>query len=564
MDDEQACLAVMKFVNEHRFWAPSLRGCDPGISDPIVLLNCFTPTICQQDAAVLCAALWSALGYPTRFWQLGGHTTSEVYYGGRWRNLDATFPEVARGEDGSITGVVEGNRRYKPGVSYVPPWDDYEIGHRMDISLRRGESFTRYWEPLSREPDYWRPTAYGRRPHDKGQERRSLREIMGKKPYRFETKGCGYANGRWMFKPDFRDPRWRDLVEQAENVAAPANGDGYVHPASHDQPATLVFRVYTPYIITGGWLAAETVRQADDEVSVMVSTDNGAKWTQVWQMAKAGQEQAKIPLRPSAAGKFGYLLRIVMRGRGVGVRNIGIETVVQVNPLSLPALRLGPNTIRVDIAEQTERVTFRPDIDSREYRSEIVEEQNLITAREQLQPDWVRGLCVKRPGRPAHLIARLAAPGEIRSVHWGGRLRAGAARLFYSFDGKDWREQTASPKYAPSRKDAPKQFVAVYQAIPTVPENQRSVYLKYQFQRPEPNEMSDLWVATALRADVDYVPKGLGALPPVKVTYCWAETKDGRKQEKEVARTIDSVPAAFEVNVDGAEKPIMKWMRMEY
>ena len=122
MSDEEKCTAVMKYVNGHVFWGPSDRGTDHGIGDPIVLLNCYTATICQQDAAVLTAALWSALGYDVRYWQLGGHTTGEVLYGGKWRNFDATFDRILRNRDGSVAGVKERpHRMYKPEKSRVSP-----------------------------------------------------------------------------------------------------------------------------------------------------------------------------------------------------------------------------------------------------------------------------------------------------------------------------------------------------------------------------------------------------------------------------------------------------------
>ena len=563
MNDEQKTVAVMKFVNSHIYWAPSDCGVDHGARDPIVLLNSYCATICQQDAAVLCPAFWTALGYDARFWQLKGHTTSEVFYGGKWRNMDATFNRVYRNSDGSVASVKEKNRMYKPGISKITPWDEFEVGHRLDINLRKGESLTRHWGPVSKDKNYWRPASHGKMPTDRGDRRRALKSKLAKKPYRTDSRGTGYANGIWLFEPDLSDPDWKDLVCEEKNITAPKSKDGYTKPSA-GKTGTLVFRVHTPYIITGGSFEADLARKGSDAVSIFVSTSNGMKWKEVWKGSKDGTETAKIPVRDFAGGKFSYLVKIEMKGAAAGVKNIKCKTIVQVNPLSLPALKLGENTVNFDLGKQLERITFYPNVKKPEYRDEIIKEENIGTAREQMLPKWVTGLCVIKPKKEGYIISKVTAPAEITSANWGGWLDKKGTKLYYSFDGKDWKEKKPSFKYTVKKDETKNHKIAFYEAVPSIPKTARTVYFKYSFWRKEPKELSQLWVGWSLRADLEYVPKGLGGFPGAKVTYCWFEETDGKQEEKKRTEAIKSVPHKFKVNVGGKEKPLMKWVKMEY
>lgn len=169
MTDEKKCIAVYQFVHRHRFWAPSSAPVENGrsVADPVLQTNCFGALICQQDAAIT-GAFWAGLGFDVRYWQLKGHTTGEVFYGGKWRNFDATLGRYRRDKNREVGGVsLTQGKMYKPGISRIVSYDDYEIGHRMDLTLRRGETFTRYWYPLSMTPDYWRPGSNGKMPDDR-------------------------------------------------------------------------------------------------------------------------------------------------------------------------------------------------------------------------------------------------------------------------------------------------------------------------------------------------------------------------------------------------------------
>ena len=570
MTDELKCIAVYQFVHQHRFWYPSAAAMQNGraVSDPVLQANCYATLICQQDAAIT-GALWAGLGYDVRYWQLKGHTTGEVYYGGRWRNFDATLGRYRRDKDGEIGDVsLTQGSMYKPGVSYIPPYDDYEVGHRMDLSLRRGETFTRYWYPLSKENDYFRPGgSAGRFPDDKKGQRRDLASIMRKKPYRIDAKGAGYCNGLWEFKPDLSDDRWREGFESTENVAVA--GGKCLSTKAAGTPAELVWRMRTPYIITGAWVEGEfTTDGAADAVKLSVSTNNGATWQET-DAVKAGRQ--KLVLREHVADKFSYLLKLVMKGApgAVGVRDLSCTTVVQTNPLSLPALQAGPNKIRLSLGEQVETMTIYPDLETSDYRAQVLEESNIVTAREQLQEKWLRGLCAGVGGRDSTLVYKVTAPGDIRQVRWGGRFRASKDDLnemHYSTDGKTWKPQPMSNRWTFPTSETPNLYIAYNETTKDLPEGTRTVFLKYRFKRPVPKkDPAELHIANAIRIDVDYVPKAKTGTAPVEVTYCWAEGDEKNPVEKthtELARPDKSGPHTYTLTVAGEEKPLMKWVRL--
>ncbi|MHC4716169.1 MAG: hypothetical protein ACYS5V_04310 [Planctomycetota bacterium] len=565
MTDEQKCLAVYRFVHEHRYWYPAARPSELGrpVFDPVLTVNCFAPLICQQDAAVT-GAFWAGLGYDVRYWQLRGHTTGEVFYDGKWRNFDATLGRYKRDADGGIADVSVTQRHYKPGISYVEPFDDFEIGHRMDLTLRRGETFTRFWYPLSKEADYWRGGAEGRRADDRKDHSRGLKAIMRRKPYRFDTRGAGLCNGLWEFKPDLANAGWRSAFDRAENVAV-VDGD-LLSPRLRGKPAEVVWRMRTPYIITGAWLAGDFVTAGGKGMlTAFVSANNGATWRKIGPIQSG---QRKYSLRDHVAGRFSYLLKVVMQSAGpeaVGVRSPVFTTVVQANPLSLPALKRGPNTVRIFAGEQLETITIWPNLETGGYRAAVAEEVNIVTAREQIQPAWVHGLCAKEGGRESRLVYRVSAPGEIRQVRWGGRFRAGKGdvnEMYWSADGRTWRRQTLSPTWATRQAQTPNLYPAYWETT-RLPDAGKAVFLKYRFLRSQPrSDPADLHLASALRIDADYVPPAVTGGAGVEVTYCWMEGEGDSSAERKHTEIAAPLPHAYTITVGGEAKPLMKWVRM--
>ena len=561
MTDEEKCVAIYRFVHEHRFWYPSAAARQNGrsVDDPVLQSNCYATLICQQDAAIT-GALWAAAGYDVRYWQLGGHTSGEVLWGGKWRNLDATFGRYRRDKDSEIGDVsVNQGSMYKPGKSYVPPYDDFDIGHRMDLTLRRGESFTRYWYPLGTAAEYWRPGGQkGIRPDDKKGQRRALETIVRKKEYRIDARGQGYVNGEWTFSPDYTDADWRTLFETVENVSVDAKS-GTLRREDAARPATLVWRMRTPYVITGAWVECAVTGAP---ATLAVSTDEGASWKT---LAPVNAGRQKVTLFEQVADEFSYLLKIAP-GVDTRVSALKITTIVQANPLALPALVAGKNEVRLSQGEQVETLVIQPDFQTTDYRAQVFDETNLTTAREQLQPQWVSGICAKEGGRESTLVYKVTAPGDIRRARWGGRFRATADdenEMYYSLDGKTWTKQTLSDRWTCPRSETPNLYPAYWETTEGFPAGTRTVYLKYRFVRPVPKkEPTELNLATHVRMDVDYVPRAKTGSAPVEVTYAWVEGDEKNPVEKTHTEIARKLPHAYSITVGGEEKPLMKWVRL--
>ncbi len=255
-----------------------------------------------------------------------------------------------------------------------------------------------------------------------------------------------------------------------------------------------------------------------------------------------------------------------MKGKpqSTGVGDLRFRTVVQLNPLSLPARKHGENHVRLFAGEQVETITIDPDLSTPAYREVVFSETNVVTAREQLQAAWVSGLCAKEPDTPCELVYKVSAPGEIRQVRWGGRFRADTDclnEMYYSTDGKQWRRRPWTNRWTKPDSPVPNLYVAVNETTKDVTGS--TVFLKYRFQRPKPQkDRGVLHLVSALRIDVDYVPPGGVGAVPVEIAYCWAEAVDGKHVEKTHTERVTTLPHDWRITVDGNDKPLMKWVRM--
>jgi hypothetical protein len=301
-------------------------------------------------------------------------------------------------------------------------------------------------------------------------------------------------------------------------------------------------------------------------------------------------------MREQVAGRFDYLLRIVAAGGDAGLSDLKITTVVQTNPLSLPALRQGENTIRVSAGEQTETLTIHPNLQTPDYRGEIFAESNIVTAREQLQEGWITGLCSREGDKESYVIYKVTTPGDVTKVRWGGRFRSAPTdvnEMSWSLDGKGWTKQPMSTRWTFPKSDTPNLYVAYSETTAGFPVGTKTVFLKYLFKRSVPKrDMGDLHLATALRIDAEYVPErkarskveglrpkeqptGAGPsavpldlrpstldLPFLQITYTWVEDEHGKSVEKTHTEVVRSLPYSYKITVGGEGKPLMKSMRM--
>jgi len=593
MTDEQKCMAVWEMVYFNRFWNPSTRGAlrnEMGGVDPILQVHCFAPTICQEDAEIA-IGYWNALGYSTRMWQLGWHTTPEVYYGGRWRHFDPTLGVITRDESGQVDSLTTRTDYWRPeywGTScpwygpsaYVTHTEQYLIGHEMGLMLRRGESLVRYWYPLSLDLDYYSPGNNGARPCDRGPadgyDQTYLEMAMDLTERRFEIMpyDAAYGNGVWTFQPDLTRADWADLLEELDNlsVSTRQGGQPYLHPTVAGQPAYGIFRIKSPYILTGGWITGRLYCQTDQEtIRVFVSTNCGNTWQLIYTKTTAGEESVSIPLVGWINSKLDCLVRLELltasRPDSVTVEQLAFEINQQNSPFALPVLKLGDSTVTVSAGAQLDRLTIKPPLDSPDYRDYIVSESNVVTAREAGQSSWVHGICAQTAGQESYLIFRIDTPGDIQRLRVGGRFADDNAnnKMYYSYNGTDWTEMPWTYGQAvQNTENSARTRICDYETLDSVAPGTRTMWVKYWFYRSPGQSGSALQLMTGLRIDADYTPPSQGSLPPVEVTYCWAEFNGGQETIQTHSRTVTSYPTSYNITVGGDQEPIMKWFKVEY
>jgi hypothetical protein len=296
------------------------------------------------------------------------HVAAEVSYDGKWHYFDLDVRAVFRWEDGSLASMGEAktnallwNRPNSPVFFPLDPLESvhavysktrvdhrYDVasgGHTMDFVLRRGETFTRWWKP---QGGRWNQhSSYAAKPFP-----RSLveRAPPGPKCKHESFTMHTHGNGRFIYKPnltamsvDFEDGAYDFLnVEPGPaGLMLKSPGQGYV-----------TFEIHSPYVIVP--LVGQLDSAADDrEASVMklhatgaslsLSLDYGLTWQKV---ELTGDE---TDLTPQVSGRYGYLLKIELRGEpeNAVVRSMEITTWVQLHPASLPSLRKGRNTLQV-------------------------------------------------------------------------------------------------------------------------------------------------------------------------------------------------------------------------
>lgn len=303
--------------------------------------------------------------------EYAGHSTAEVNYGGRWRLLDphVRFLAYLRGE-GGIAGaedliadptlVTDPERRLDglmpcgdlSRVFYASAFTDWGLvdraaapdDHRMEIALRRGEVYTRYWD--RKGPFCW----FGE------MDRRWDPDYLAPGPRHLcegEAAWQHYGNGELVYRPDFADGSYREGMLEERGLGDP-NPQGLMGAAS-GRAARVVFTVQVPYLLVEGRLELElTRRTGSDRIAVWVRPSGGV-WKLVWQEVSCGRLRRTLDLSPWMAGKYGYELRLDLKGaRAVEhavVHELRLRSAFVLNYLALPRLLPGCNQITVTGAE---------------------------------------------------------------------------------------------------------------------------------------------------------------------------------------------------------------------
>jgi hypothetical protein len=273
----------------------------------------------------------------------------------------------------------------------------------------------RFWKPPDREnpaipeadkPNYYRPLK-GKDPD----EQHNLHNIRG--------------NGVWVFQPDLRNPRCRDsfydsshIVVEPDRIIGPA-----LHPAEPNQRSEVIFNVSAANVITSMLIQADVTRAtAQDFLRVQVSRCAGINWETVWQAKHIGSQTIRIPLCEEVAGVTQCLVKFKIQAQAettnVGISNLQIKTITQLNRRTLPKLTLGTNQIRLFGDEPLETVVLWPPLHNNLYAKTIHQETKLYSAE---QPDGMYKATLGAGANDADCEAvwRIPTATDIRRVTLG-------------------------------------------------------------------------------------------------------------------------------------------------
>ena len=389
-NDEKA-IALYNFLNlalYHRQY-PS----EPGGISALKLINSYGWGLCGGEHTVE-AALWKTLGWKWRYigWSEPGHTTVEAEYDGRWHYVDVflrfyawmpdptssggrtiasqadikatpdlitegfffdparkvCYPKDNRfevigekanwtapaflvcGDDipGIISGVNHSNNCGSPegwgGITFNDP------AYSAEVHLAPGFSLTVLWDPI--DGAHWYSGRKESPSHTCGDKDFRNCPAIGPilEPYRTAAHDRRtFSSGRLEFAPDLSSDACLGSFAMSENVKVQG---GALVPADASRPASVTMLLASPYVMS------RARGRADGADLVELSVDEGKTY-------------AKIDLGnfdDAVGGKYAALVRIVF---GKALRDLSVETIVQVNSCILPYLSPGRNKVSVSVED---------------------------------------------------------------------------------------------------------------------------------------------------------------------------------------------------------------------
>ena len=529
------------------------------VRDPVKMVNVYSVGFCDVFGPVM-AGLWEDGGFGrARTLDLPGwgHVTSEVFYDDAWHYLDLDVRAAFRRDDGRLASMAEAQAedalwQRASGPRFFPMDDVAQVrqiyaetpvrhryhvhqsGHTMDYVLRRGETFTRWWQPQG-----------GRWQHHESYHKDDFfRQLIEREPRGPKGKHDAFAvhtsgNGRFVYQPNLRDGSadFADGVYDFDNVRPGKEG----LTLEHKGEGFAVFEVRSPYVIVPIVGKLET-RDDDTEASVVeidaagaevqFSLDNGATWKPL----ETKTFPAKLDLTKDVAGTYGYLLRIALKGEPdkAVVRSLAVTTWVQLAPASLPALRQGTNKLELRTGDHhglpTRVVEIRPDT-----TNEVELFKYVVFPPAEYDPQH------RTQRLQGEFTVRVSAPPRTK-IAW---LSAGGS--FCTHQGEAAANTRNAMAYA---VDRPENFQEFYRAdIPTdvehwhynaqreirLDEPARQVYLRYTGD-PAVN---------AIRIYAHCLEDEPRPAAPVHVTHTWRENGEPKSFQTELAE-----PGGYAITLD--------------
>jgi len=542
--------------------------------------------MCSTVAGTNCA-IWDAMGYPVRFWDISNHTVSEVEYDGRWHMYDNSMSAIYTLCDGvtiagvedigkqgacalsggqterghiakyhcltanSIKGFLTGAdcardleheyRCYNPNsLKYRYYYNNWDRGHRYILNLRENETYTRHYKSLGDSRSFYVP--------NKGKDPEATNR-------RYRTRG----NGIWTYRPELNTDGLKSIHGVTGCVVAKPFG---VMPQEAGKRGEVIFKIQGANVMTSMSIRALFVKATEGDLnSISVSTTNGLTWKQVWNNKKMGESTVNLVLVDEVKGAYEVLVRVALMGdwqpEDSCLKKIEFKTTTMLNSKTQPKLLVGKNTVYVGIGEQTDSVVLWPDLRAGRYEPYVVEQSNVTSERE--HPGYQGVMHAKRPNEDASVVFKIDTPTGISHIRYGGRFYNRAPKshidLCHSLDnGVTWQKDYTLTKTEPPWD------VINYETIEDIPENTRSVLFKYLLNGSEAG--TSACSIYSVRMGANYNPKGT-VLEPLEVTFNWSEVQEDYSLiERSHTQLVTEIPFKYTINVGGCDHPVVNSLRV--
>jgi len=584
---EEKCWAMFYFNHIARRQTSPMTVHGLECTDPIRQFNDYGFTMCSTIAGLNCS-IWDAMGYNVKLWDITLHTVPEVEYEGRWHMYDNSMSAlytlcdsriIAGVEDigkeggcplsdgriepghiaryhclnaGSNNGFLTGAdcprdleqeyRCFKPnGLKYRYYYNNWDRGHRYILNLMDNEAYTRYYKSLGTSNDYYIPN-------------------NGKDPEEINPRYRIRGNGIRTFKPTVSEASLQKSIHSISNckVINPAA----VVPDKAGNIGEVVFKIEGANVITRLLIKAVLLRKTSADINrLSVSTTNGLTWKQVWNNDKIGTTPVSLNLIGEVNGSYEVLVKVTLKGNAspsdACLKSIEFETITMLNSKTQPKLLLGKNTVYVGVGDQTESTVVWPDLQAKKYMPYIVEQENIVSEEKHIGYQGV--MHAIEPKKQAYVVFRVDAPGDITRINYGGRFynRAPESRieLLHSFDaGKTWNKTYSLTRIKPPWD------VIHYEIIDKVPADTRSVLFKYLLNSSQAG--TSACSIYSVRMEVNHKPKD-ATFGSLEVTFDWSEPQqDYSLIERSHTELIHSVPYRYNINVGGADHPLVNSLRI--
>jgi hypothetical protein len=416
--------------------------------------------------------------------------------------------------------IIDVARDWYPNSREVRPRLDFtgaHAGHRFILGLRPNETYTRHWQPLGTGTLFARPFPNGKDPMQAdGSPLRNSR-----------------ANGEWNWTPNLADA---SVLFAAENLECSAEG---LRAQDKDKPAWGVLRVMAANVVTSARFDAQFL----GFTRFSVSGNGGLAWSPVEFTAGQSGLASAVVAQP-LAGRLEYLIRVDL-SKGARVKGLTVKTLTQVNPRTLPALRLGKNQIAAVSDAHLEVATLNPRLADGQHSNELARAEGWQAM--QRPRDWDPSI---RSLEKAEAVLRLATPRDIRHVRMACTAHltepSGAMELSVK-GGEEWKK-LATFEF----EGAPYDRRAAVESRDFAP-GTREVSVRYAM------DSGGNGLVNAF-AEVGYEPAG--GFMPYDITYCWSEYRGGKWVVREHVERVKTANHRYAIHVGGERPPKMNWMRM--